>query len=260
LANNYVVLRASPDWLHFNLDDSRAFCRNIGLPEDLMIGFADMWQRTFGMDFRNFRHEMKQIALATVAACRDCELLTSFDLPMEPADNDLFVFMDDDDWIAPDLFEALRTFEMPLDGFLWGSLFLGKFLVDIPRIPLGSPALVKRALHNIVTTNNYAVTGRALKRLGIQAICEHYRAQDKLNTGAFQPHNVAPYLSCANKHPCCTVWAKFNLPHLSEGLRPPIAAYAEALRAIQLDHDTIWIAPSLRHLEAVVSRCLSDAA
>jgi hypothetical protein len=37
--------------------------------------------------------------------------------------------------------------------------------------------LQKRTLQDVVYTNNYSVTGRALKRLGIQAIFEHYRAQ-----------------------------------------------------------------------------------
>jgi hypothetical protein len=47
------------------------------------------------------------------------------------------------------------------------------------------------------------------------------------------------------------------VPDLSERLQPMIAAYAEALRAIQMHHDTLWIAPSLRRLEVIVSRCLT---
>lgn len=260
LSNNYIVLRASPDWLNFNLDDSRVFCKKLGMSEDLIVSFADRWQRTFRMDFREFRHEMKQIALATIAVCRNCQLLASFDLRMKPADDDLFVFMDDDDWIAPGLFETLRALDAPRDGFLWGSIHLGKFLVDLPRIPLGTPVLHKRALLDVVSTNNYGMTGRAIKRLGIQAIFEHYRAQETLGAGAFRPDKVPYYLSCANKHPCCTMYAHLNSPYLSEGLRPTIAAYAEALCEIQLDRDTLWIAPSLRRLEAIVSRSLAATA
>ena len=229
------------------------------MPDDLILDLADKWRRTFGMDFREFRHEMKQIALATMAACRNCYLLTSFHPPSEPGADDLFVFMDDDDWISPGLFDMLRAYETPQDGFLWGSIYLGKLLVDLPGHPVGSPVLQKRKLQDIVYTNNYAVTGLAVKRLGIQTIFEHGHAQKNLDTGAFRPQKIAPYLSCANKHPCCTVWAYYNLPRLSEGIRPAIAAYAEELRAVQLDQDTLWIPPSLRRLEAIVSRCLAVA-
>lgn len=209
------------------------------------------------MSFREFRHEMKQIALATIEACRHCQFLRTSDLPAEPADDDLFVFMDDDDWISSGLFDVLRAQNMPRDGFLWGSIYLGKFVVDLPGISAASPAVKKRPLDNTVYTNNYSVTGRALKRLGKEAIFEHGRAQQQRDAGDFQPKKIPPYLTCANKHPACTVSAQYNFKNLSEGLRPMVAGYAEALRDIQLDQDTLWIAPYLRRMEAVVSRCLA---
>lgn len=162
------------------------------MPDDLILDLANMWRRTFGMDFREFRHEMKQIALATMAACRNCYLLTSFHPPSEPGADDLFVFMDDDDWISPGLFDMLRANETPQDGFLWGSIYLGKLLVDLPGHPVGSPVLQKRKLQDIVYTNNYAVTGLAVKRLGIQTIFEHGDAQKNLDIGAFRPQKIPP--------------------------------------------------------------------
>jgi hypothetical protein len=256
VGNNYVVLRASPDWRRYDLEDSRAFCRNKGVPEDLILRFAGEWRQTLGMDFREFRHEMAQIALASVEASSHCQLLTSLDMPRIPADDDFFVFMDDDDWIAPHLFEALRAHGMQHD-FLWSSVFLGKFVVDLPGIPVGSPALKKRPLENTVYTNNYSLTGKTLKLVGTEGIFEHFDAQAKLDSGEFRPQKTPSYLSCANKHPCCTVSAVYNLPHLSGTMRAMVTAYAEALREIELDADTLWMEPYLRRLEIVVERCLN---
>jgi hypothetical protein len=128
---NYIVMRASPDWLNFDLEESRPFCRRLRLREDLIIEFAERWRRTFGISYGEIRHELKAITLGAIAATRDCRLGGAADLD-DPADDDLFVFIDDDDWSAPHLFEALRSMETPSDGWFWGSVFLGKFLVDAP--------------------------------------------------------------------------------------------------------------------------------
>jgi hypothetical protein len=261
LSDNYIVLRASPDWLRFDLDESREFCGSRGMPEDLVVRYADRWQRTFGQDYREFRHEMKEIALASIAACRNCRFLTGRDQLKEPADEDLIVFMDDDDWLAPHLFEILRAGHTPHDGFLWGSIFLGKFLVDRPGLPVGSPALHLRALDDAVNTNNYAVTGRSLKRLTVPKVFEHRHAQRQLNAGDFAPQRISHYLSCANKHPCCTMWPLRNLqvPNFLDRLRETVSDYESALRAIEVSPDIRWIDPYLRQLRAVVAKCLGAA-
>jgi hypothetical protein len=257
MAENYIVLRKSPDWLHFDLDESRAFCRNVGLPEDTIVRFAAHWRQNFALDYRQVRHEMKEIAVASISACRRSRFLRTIDHleHFSPNDDDFIFFTDDDDWVAPNLFEIIRSYE-PHDGMLWGSIFLGKMYADTPREKRGTPALQKRQLDDIVRTNNYCVTGRALRRLGLPAVFEHYHAEEALLKGNFLPQKISSYLSCANKHPCCTVSIQYNADTLEfrERLRETIISYARELEEIRLDADTLWISPYLHRLGGIMRR------
>jgi hypothetical protein len=264
MTGNYIVLRQSPDWLRFDLDESRVFCRRHGLPTNLIADFATSWHQNFGISYGEIRHQLKQITLSAITATRHCQLVSMADLK-DPADEDLFVFMDDDDWCAPHLFEVLRSTKSPGDGYLWGSIFLGSFLVDVPGIDevpgraAGTPALQKRVLHDFLYTNNYAITGRTINRLGIQAVFEHSHGQRALRAKQFLPQKLQSYLSCANKHPWCTMAISYNshspafLDHLYEALLD----YAQALKCLRLDADTRWIAPYLDRLEGLVALNLS---
>jgi hypothetical protein len=231
------------------------------LIEGAIADFAMRWEQTFGVSYGEIRHEIKSITLSSVAATRHCQLGGVANLE-NPANDDLFVFMDDDDWTAPHLFEVLRSAETPRDGCLWGSIFLGSFLVDVPgteEVPgrlAGTPALQKRALHDFLYTNNYAVTGRAIKRLGASAVFEHSDGQRALRAGQFAPLKVRSYLSCANKHPWCTMAISYNshAPGFLEGLYMTLLDYAQALECLELDADTRWIAPYLDRLKALVAR------
>jgi hypothetical protein len=267
MSRNFIIIRASPDWLNFDVEETRAFCRGLGQREDLIIEFADRWRQVFEVTYCELRHEMKAITLDTIAATRRCELGKISDLA-DPADDDLFVFMDDDDWTAPHLFEALRSLAPAEDGWLWGSIFLGSFLVDVPGTEdapgraAGTPALQKRALRDFLYTNNYAVTGRCVKRLGLHALFDHMEGQQALRAGRFKPLKVGAYLSCANKHPWCTMAIASNSqsPDFFQRLYPTLVDYAHALRPVELDAETRWIKPYLDRLGACVARTLSTAA
>jgi hypothetical protein len=265
VSRNYIVLRASPDWLNFKLEETRAFCRRFKLPDNLIIDFAESWQRTFGMSYGEIRQEIKAITLSTIAATRDCRLAGVGELE-SPADDDLFVFTDDDDWTAPHLFEALRSAAPLEDGFVWGSIFLGRYLVDAPGIgevrgvAAGSPALQKRALQNFLYTNNYAVTGRAVRRLGTGQIFEHDGAQQAMAAGDFAPAMVRSYLSATNKHPWSTMAIMHNSrsPGFLDRLEAMLIAYARALDEVAVDADTRWVIPYLDRMKALTRQVLAS--
>jgi hypothetical protein len=267
MSRNFIIMRASPDWLNFDLEETRAFCRGLGQREDLIIEFADRWRQTFGITYSELRHEMKAITLAAIAATRDCQLGGMSEL-IDPANDDLFVFMDDDDWTAPHLFEVLRSLPTPQDGWLWGSIFLGSFLVDVPGTEdapgraAGTPALQKRALHDFLYTNNYAVTGRCVKQLGPHALFDHMDGQQALRAGKFAPLKLASYLSCTNKHPWCTmaILSNSRSPSFLERLYPMLVGYAHEINSAELDNDTRWISSHLDRLRACVVRTLASAA
>lgn len=267
MSSNFIIMRASPDWLNFDIQETRAFCRRLGQREDLIIEFDDHWRQTFAITYRELRHEMKMITLASIAATRHCQLGGMSEL-IDPADDDLFVFMDDDDWTAPHLFDVLRSRPVPKDGWLWGSIFLGSFLVDVPGTEdapgraAGTPALQKRPLHDFLYTNNYAITGRCVKRLGPHALFDHMDGQQALRAGQFAPLKIASHLSCANKHPWSTmaILSNSRSPGFLDRLHPMLVGYAHAINSIELDDDTRWIGPYLDGLGACVVRTLASLA
>src|SRR5581483_11384155 len=224
---NFILVRQRPNWLTFNLEDTRSFCKRFDYPENMIIDFARDWDAALSIDYRNFRHAMQQIALASITTCADSTLVSSLDVNALN-DEDLVYFIDDDDWVAPDLFKALRSWPLH-DGFLWGSI----------RVGFGPVTIQKRAFDKTVYTNNYCVTGRLLRRLGIEPLFEHFNAQTAFDAGSFSVKRIERYLSCANKHPCCTMNIKFN-PAFD--FHADMAAILRGLSA-PIDEEISWIRP-----------------
>ena len=252
---NYIALRESPDWLTFDLEQSRAFLRGIGFQEDLVVRYAQEWRRVFGCDFRQFRHDVKLITLESIQACRNSTLISINSVANLVKDEDLVLFVDDDDWVSPHLFETVQSQPTNhLDGFIWGSIFVGKFLSDLPDVPMGSPIIVKRRLDDTVYTNNYIVSGSLLISAGLRQVQEHFDAQTALCLGRFKPNRMASYLSCTNKHPGCTVFIKRNSSaiYAEDRLFDAMREYEEALNIAELDQETGWIGPYVQRLRDVV--------
>jgi hypothetical protein len=266
---NFIVVRHSPDWLSFDPESSRAFCVKSGAPETLIIDFMAIWNAAVAVDYRQFRFRIKEIAQQTLISVEHAQVISDADLRAlalagkVPPDA-FIVFVDDDDWLAPHLFARLREFASVgagLDGFRWGMVRLGRDLYT-------SDADANFALHPTVTlrpidqktiyTNNYAVRGIALERLGVDAVCECLDAQAQYNTGRFAPATVAEYLSCTTKHPASTMAAHHLLG--SEGfrcdLRADIRRWAEGVMAVPLPIDLAWMEVPRDQLAAL----LTDAA
>jgi hypothetical protein len=240
-AMNFIVLRQSPDWLTFDLDATRSFCTRVGVPENMIIDFVKQWDSTLNLDYRKFRHAMKQITLSSIAACSDSALVSSADL-RALNERDLIYFTDDDDWVMPDLFAVLHSYDIQ-DGFLWGSI----------RVGPGPAVVEKRAFSNTIYTNNYCVTGRVVRRLGLDAVFEHSGANNNFNSGLFAPTKIERYLSCANKHPCCTV----NIKHDPDfDLCVGMARFLEQLSNPTFDEETSWARPYISELKRTVSAAL----
>src|SRR5579885_1320342 len=109
MPHNYVVLRESPNWLAYNEQQSREFCRRFALPEDTILEFISIWDAAFDVGYRRFRHVLKEISLANFRRVRDSIFLEHADFRAGSSKpDDLVVFVDDDDWLAPDLFVDLR--------------------------------------------------------------------------------------------------------------------------------------------------------
>jgi hypothetical protein len=253
MPHNYLVLRNSPNWLSYNDRQSRDFCTRFALPENTIIDFIAMWDAALDVDYRLFRHIMKGTSLANFRQVHDSIFLEHVDfraMALEP--DDLIVFVDDDDWLAPDLFTHLR--DAPgQDGAKWGSVRVGPVFSHSPETPAHG-VLYDRPIDDVLYTNNYATTGHSLIRLGLEQLFEHRDAQRQFDVGAYRPNTVPQYLSAANKHPCSTMAVLFFLSFepFRRDPRTEISRFAEALARSSPEPNVHWIAEPFQKLHDLV--------
>lgn len=243
---NFVVLRRSPDWPTFDLEQSRSFCSSLGLPETAVIDFAARWDRIFETTYLRYRQAMKEISLDCARRVRDALVIDHGQVAsVDVTDEDLFYFTDDDDWVAPELFEVLRGAGATRDGWLWSSPGLASRSSDDGTTH--TAVLEARRVGAIAYTNNYAVSGAALRRLRLPAVLEHFEAQQALDSGTFAPATLDRPLSAANKHLCCVTFLtrEFRGVALPSDLRATLAGLNAALPMLELPPGAGWMAPPL---------------
>jgi len=109
----YIWLRATTAW-----EDEAVF--NAQMP----AGFdqkVSLWNRTFNIPYHLFRHRVRQIAQLNHAQVKRACFACWEDIP----DGALVVPVDDDDWLAPTLCEALEgACRAGTEGYYWPSSFL----------------------------------------------------------------------------------------------------------------------------------------
>ena len=240
MQKNLLILRASPDWDTFDLERSRGFLKSLRLPEDLVIAFAALWEKHFKADYRSVRAQLKTLALQTYDEVRQASLLRYEEWDGNGPPGGRVAFVDDDDWMSPSLFECLPAMTSTEDGARWGSLRVGR--VFAPN-GYAEPPIQRRPLDRIVYTNNYAVTAHALSRLGRAALFEHDAAQESFDRAGFTLVTSEKYLSCAVKHPCCTMSANYlmSLDDFRSDPRREMSAFMESLYAMPLEGMEEWL-------------------
>jgi hypothetical protein len=240
MQENLLILRASPDWASFDIECSRDFLKALRLPEDLVIEFAALWDKHFKVDYRSMRAQLKTISLQTYDDVRQASL-HRHEAWQVPAQHDgRIAFVDDDDWMSPGLFEDLPPMRSGEDGVRWGSLRLGRIFAPHGH---GQPLFQRRPPDRMVYTNNYAVTARALRRFGRAALFEHDAAQRTFDQPGFSLLTSDKYLSCAVKHPCCTMSANYlmSLDGFRSDPRREMADFMEAIYATPVDGLDEWL-------------------
>jgi hypothetical protein len=243
--------------LSFDLNDSREFCRRTGLLETTIIDFVDIWDRIFAIDYRHVREAIKAISLMNFGAVENATCLSDSEFArLSVSPDDLAVFIDDDDWLAPDLFTILRNAQELSDGARWGSIRIGAPFTFEPKPE--DHVFAYRPIDNILYTNNYAVTGRCISNVGLRLLLEHFDAQHQFNTDRFHPQQIAEYLSCANKHPCSSLAARFFMSSDSFKKEPisSILAFYEALGEIDTAAAPSWVLEPVQKLRALMARVI----
>lgn len=237
---NFLILRASPDWLSFDLECSRQFLKSFALPETLIIDFAALWNRHFKVDYCGVRAQLKELALQTYNEVRHATLIRHEEWQETTESDGWVAFVDDDDWMSPRLFESLPAPAAADAGARWGSLRLGRvFAQDGYAVPI----IQHRPLDRILYTNNYAVTMQAIHRRGRAAFFGHDAAQKSFDEPDFDITTAENYLSCAVKHPCCTMSVNYLMSRGSfrSDPRREMAHFMDSLNAASVDGIEEWL-------------------
>ena len=258
---NYIVLRRSPDWLSFDMEDTRKFLSEFPLPNDMIIEFAKLWDRRMGLSYKQYRNKMKILATKVAISVANCTLISTTDIDeINFNDKDRIYFIDDDDWVAPHLFASLARVEPAEHGWMWDSIFVGKLFGQTPFEGPGADLIEERPSSNVIYTNNYAVTGQFLKTFGRKLVEEHYHAQILLDNGSFQPVRINEYLSAANKHLCCTVCIHYNgsndmfMQNMSHGLEEVVIG----LESVQLTERSDWLRDTIVQFNRINKEALGQ--
>jgi hypothetical protein len=255
MQKNLLILRASPDWIDFNIESSRDFLRSLALPENLVIEFAALWSRHFKVDYRSVRMQLKTLALQTYDDVRWASLVRHEEWDGKGAPDGRVAFVDDDDWMSPSLFESLPPVTPAEEGVRWGSLRLGR--VFAPN-GYAEPIIQRRPLNRIVYTNNYAVTARALLRLGRAAFFGHDAAQNAFDQPNFMLTTSEEYLSCAVKHPCCTMSVNYlmSLDSFRSDPGREMCNFMESVDAMRLEDMDEWLRKPFTQFREIMADAL----
>jgi len=105
------------------------------------------------------------------------------------------------------------------------------------------PIVQARPLDRIVYTNNYAVTANALRKSGRRALFEHDAAQRTFDQSDYTLATSDSYLSCAVKHPCCTMSINYlmALESFRSDPRREMGDFIEAVYAMRLEDLSQWL-------------------
>lgn len=245
-----IVQRQSPDWSKVHsIDDSVTFLENRLFDPATDDGrqkleytrrLLQFWEQCTGTPFWSVRQQLKDLAHASwkqVHAVDEIVLHADFDATVgeQFAANDRILFVDDDDWIAPDAFERLDDLASRTKyGVIWGrARFDGLWQwLEIHGGPI------------TVYTNNYLVLAGSIADLRLADAMQHSTLQAMYAAGTWQPLELSDCgLTVTNKSPCS--WNYLHQPmqssHPVEEFNRRLDQYAHA--RFDRDDRVAWAHP-----------------
>lgn len=251
-----IVLRQSPDWRNTPhaelLEGSRAFCRLVGpatgFAENFISDIVAVWDRTFRLPYFQVRAAMKDIAADNLRAVRHATLTPLERIGHVPGAHALHLYIDDDDWLHPQLCRELAQHLDGADGYVFGNILCAS-RVELRRIEDGC------------YTNNYAVAEHFLRAPGADPtrVVQHWDANAVFHQPGFRRCDVPLYLSATNKHPASAMKLKDGLQRdaLSAAtLRGLVERYLDESAAAPLPPAAAWVRPYTRRVRDVFARLL----
>lgn len=219
---------------------SRAFCIMADLPTEQVNQSVDLWNASLKKPFFWVRQQLKDITLDNLKSVADAKVVSAMTLSPDNIDESAYyLFMDDDDWVSPNIVAALPSKLLNNNvGVVWGSMAFGTHRDHVVQL---------RPMNGFCYTNNYAVTGQALKSLMAKDISpiQHWQAETLIKD---QLAPVNEYLSVTNKTPASTCY----LMHVLQGkfddssmIQGAVIAYVDRCRRFEsaLPDEFEWAVP-----------------
>ncbi len=249
-----LVQRQTVDWANLSDEDfhqqSRDFCALWGKPLDYIWELFQLWNQTFTVDYRDVRQQLKNLAYRNISCAKDTHFVSYEHYQNIPQQEGYYIFLDDDDWVDPDivihLSNHLTMFDKKPALLLWRSANIGS--------PHQEHVVFLWGMNGRCMTNNYAVHRNWVEPFSkIYQILQHKDAEK-----IFNENKQVPHLDCAltvsNKSPISSVsldrglngeWSSTRLVELVEN-------YVNRVRSVQ-DQDLIYIPWSREYLQQTLS-------
>ena len=257
-AHVIVVQRQTLDWSTLTEEAFRPlsaeFCRLWGKPTDYVFRLMQLWNATLSVDYFQTRAALKGIAEKNLAET-DAQIIPYQGYNNIPDTNGFYVFLDDDDWVAPDI-AAILSLQSPAQqkALLWRTISIGSPQQEHPVFVWG--------LNGRCMTNNYAVSGVWLDHLKkINQVAQHAEAEKTLASFA-GVEQLDAALTASNKSPCSSVSLDRGLQgdFSSEKLASLVEAYLQKMATLTPEHLWMgeWSAPWIAQTVALFRR-VSDS-
>jgi hypothetical protein len=239
-----IVQRQTLDWSALTQEAFRPlsadFCRLWGKPEDYVFRLMQLWDETFAISYFETRAKLKAISTRNLSSVTDVEFIPYNGYKNIPDRRGFYLFMDDDDWAAPDLGAVLAAQSPDThSALLWRAANIGSPQQEYPVFVWG--------LNGRCMTNNYAVSSVWLDHLcKLDAVVQHAAAAKTLSTfDEVVQLDVA--ITASNKSPCSSVSLDRGLEgNLSpEKLASLVEDYLARMATLLPEHMWMaqWVAP-----------------
>ncbi|MEZ5539303.1 MAG: hypothetical protein R3E63_04965 [Pseudomonadales bacterium] len=249
-----VVQRQTLDWSAMTTDafrePSAAFCRLWGKPDDYVFQLMQLWDATFSLSYFQTRAALKEIAQKNIAQS-DAQFIHFKNYNNIPDKKGFYVFLDDDDWMDPEIAAVLGGQSVDDHAaLLWRSMNIGSPQQEHPVFIWG--------LNGRCMTNNYAVSSVWLNHLkNIDRVVQHAAAEKTLATMG-HVMQLDAVLTASNKSPCSSVSLDRGLQgnFSSEKLAQLVHDYLKKMATMTAEHLWMggWSAPWIAQTIALFER------
>jgi hypothetical protein len=237
----FIWVRRTTDWA-----DEQAFRAQV---DPRFLPKVEVWNETFDIPFHLFRQRVREIARLNHSRI-DTAVCASWD---EIPDGALVAPVDDDDWFAPDLADALDgASDSGTIGYRWISSFVQVPINFAHRLNLIRRRVLRPPPKHTCTTNNYAM----VKGPGAQPLLGSHLAASEWFDRSEVPTvmTVERRLSVMNRTLASQTQMGFEKPSVSRSeLLQKLRRY-RSLYARQVPPELAWCRPYLGMMSELIEQ------